>query len=37
MKRSNEHKCNETWNDTEWTRYWGVDDDDYETEDTDED
>ena len=34
MKRTNEQKCNETWNDAEWTHYWGVDDD--ETEDTDE-
>ena len=37
----NEQKCNATWNDTEWTRYWGVDaddcEDDYETEDIDDD
>ncbi len=29
----NEHKCNETWNDSEWTRYWGVDEDEYEEDD----
>lgn len=32
----NEQKCNETWNDFEWTRYWGVDEDEYETEDVDD-
>ena len=35
--KSNEQKCNETWNDAEWTHYWGVDEDAYETADTDED
>lgn len=29
----NEEKCNDTWNDTEWTRYWGVDADEYECDD----
>ena len=32
----NEQKCNATWNDFEWTRYWGVDEDEYE-EPSDED
>lgn len=31
--RTNEHICNDTWNDTEWTRYWGVDADEYENDD----
>lgn len=30
---TNERKCNDTWNDTEWTRYWGVDADEYECDD----
>ncbi len=29
----NEHICNDTYNDTEWTHYWGVDADEYEDND----
>ena len=29
----NERKTNETWNNSEWTRYWGVSTDEHEGDD----